>query len=174
MTVRPLFVTTGVAEPVKVTPGSTTGVPTIRTKARPVGSESTTTADGVVPRGKSTVSSNVASSPITPWVLELNESTIDVLGTLRRPRPDTIVVGFAAETHDVAARARDKLARKGLDLIVANDVTLAGAGFDVDTNVVTLIDAAGTEALPLLDKEEVAEAILDRVVKLRAAGFSRA
>jgi phosphopantothenoylcysteine decarboxylase/phosphopantothenate--cysteine ligase len=102
------------------------------------------------------------------------ESTIDVLGTLRRPRPDTIVVGFAAETHDVAARARDKLARKGLDLIVANDVTLAGAGFDVDTNVVTLIDAAGTEALPLLDKEEVAEAILDRVVKLRAAGFSRA
>ena len=102
------------------------------------------------------------------------ESTIDVLGTLRRPRPDTIVVGFAAETHDVAARARDKLARKGLDLIVANDVTLAGAGFDVDTNVVTLIVAAGTEALPLLDKEEVAEAILDRVVKLRAAGFSRA
>ena len=79
MTVRPLLVTTGAAEPVKVTPGSTTGVPTIRTKARPVGSESTTTADGVVPRGKSTVSSNVASSPITPCVLELNESTIDVL-----------------------------------------------------------------------------------------------
>ena len=79
MSVRPLLVTAGVAEPVKVTPGSTTGVPTIRTKARPVGSESTTTADGVVPRGTSTVSSKVASSPITPWVLELNESTIDVL-----------------------------------------------------------------------------------------------
>ena len=79
MTVPPLLVTTGVSEPVKVTPGSTTGLPTICTKASPAGSESTTTAEGVVPRGKSTVSSKVASSPITPWVLELNASTIDVL-----------------------------------------------------------------------------------------------
>ncbi len=78
MTVWPLFVTTGVAEPENVTPASTTGLPTIRTNARPAGSESTTTALGVVPCGTSIESSNVAISPITPCVLELNESTIDV------------------------------------------------------------------------------------------------
>ncbi|MFM7141938.1 MAG: bifunctional phosphopantothenoylcysteine decarboxylase/phosphopantothenate--cysteine ligase CoaBC, partial [Alphaproteobacteria bacterium] len=90
------------------------------------------------------------------------ESTIDVLGTLVRPRPDTIVVGFAAETHDVDEHARGKLVRKQLDLVVANDVTAPGAGFDVDTNVVSILDASGAERLPVLPKEEVAEAILDR------------
>lgn len=102
------------------------------------------------------------------------EPTVDVLGTLVRPRPDTIVVGFAAETHDVDDRARGKLVRKDLDLIVANDVTAPGAGFDVDTNVVSILDANGAERLPLLSKEEVAEAILDRVVRLRASGLQRA
>ncbi|MFM7735357.1 MAG: bifunctional phosphopantothenoylcysteine decarboxylase/phosphopantothenate--cysteine ligase CoaBC [Alphaproteobacteria bacterium] len=102
------------------------------------------------------------------------ESTIDVLGTLVRPRPDTIVVGFAAETHDVDEHARGKLVRKQLDLVVANDVTAPGAGFDVDTNVVSILDASGAERLPVLPKEEVAEAILDRVVRLRAAGTQHA
>ena len=73
-----MFVTAGVAEPVNVTPGSTTGLPTIRTNASPAGSESTTTALGVVPRGTSIASSNVAISPITPCVFVLKESTIDV------------------------------------------------------------------------------------------------
>jgi phosphopantothenoylcysteine decarboxylase/phosphopantothenate--cysteine ligase len=96
------------------------------------------------------------------------ETTEDIVGGLVRPRRDTIVVGFAAETTDVLARARGKLARKSLDLIVANDVTEPGAGFDVDTNVVTLVDDRGAERLPLLGKDEVAEAILDRVAALRA------
>ena len=93
-------------------------------------------------------------------------ATPDVIGGLPR-HPAVIVVGFAAETGDLARRARAKLERKRLDLIVANDVTAPGAGFDVDTNRVTLIDAEGAVELPLLAKDEVAEAVLDRVVSLR-------
>jgi phosphopantothenoylcysteine decarboxylase / phosphopantothenate---cysteine ligase len=95
------------------------------------------------------------------------ETTTDIVGSLVRPRRDTLVVGFAAETTDVVTRARGKRDRKGLDMIVANDVTAPGAGFDVDTNVVTLIGNHGEEKLPLMSKEEVAEAILDRVAALR-------
>ena len=97
------------------------------------------------------------------------ETTRDIVATIDRSRPDRIVVGFAAETGDPVEKARGKLERKRLDLIVANDVTAAGAGFDVETNVVTLIDASGVVSLPLLDKDDVADAILDRVVALRAA-----
>jgi phosphopantothenoylcysteine decarboxylase/phosphopantothenate--cysteine ligase len=97
------------------------------------------------------------------------ETTRDIVAGIDRSRRDRIIVGFAAETGDPVERARGKLARKGLDLIVANDVTAPGAGFDVETNVVTLIDGAATAALPLLDKDDVADAILDRVVALRAA-----
>jgi phosphopantothenoylcysteine decarboxylase/phosphopantothenate--cysteine ligase len=99
--------------------------------------------------------------------LEL-ETTRDIVATVDRARRERIIVGFAAETGDPVAKAQGKLERKGLDLIVANDVTAAGAGFDVETNVVTLIDASGTTSLPLLDKDDVADAILDRVVALRA------
>ncbi len=81
-----------------------------------------------------------------------------------------VKVGFAAETQDLLANAEAKIARKGLHLIVANDVTAEGAGFAVDTNRVTLIDASGeAEQLPLLSKREVADRILDRVVRLLAA-----
>jgi len=97
------------------------------------------------------------------------ETTRDIVAGIDRTRRDRIIVGFAAETGDPIERARGKLARKGLDLIVANDVTAAGAGFDVETNIVTLIDASATTTLPLLDKDDVADAILDRVVALRAA-----
>ena len=84
-----------------------------------------------------------------------------------RPR---VVVGFAAETQELIANARAKLARKGLDLIAANDVTAVDAGFEVDTNRVTLLDAAGgVDALPLMTKPEVAERIIDRVVRLLPA-----
>jgi phosphopantothenoylcysteine decarboxylase/phosphopantothenate--cysteine ligase len=78
----------------------------------------------------------------------------------------SITVGFAAETEDLLANAQTKLERKKLDLIVANDVTAADAGFAVDTNRVTLLSADGSiEALPLMSKLEVAEAILDRVAR---------
>ncbi|MBM4265169.1 MAG: bifunctional phosphopantothenoylcysteine decarboxylase/phosphopantothenate--cysteine ligase CoaBC [Deltaproteobacteria bacterium] len=100
--------------------------------------------------------------------LEL-EATPDVIATAVPRGPGRVVVGFAAETTDLIERARGKLERKALDLIVANDVTAAGAGFDVETNLVTLIDRAGTEALPLQGKDEVADAILDRVARLRTS-----
>lgn len=96
------------------------------------------------------------------------EETPDVVATAVPRRAGRLVVGFAAETTDVEERARGKLDRKALDLIVANDVTAEGAGFDVDTNVVTLIDASGSESLPILSKDEVADAILDRVAVLRS------
>ncbi len=82
-------------------------------------------------------------------------------------RPGQVLVGFAAETDDVLTNAQAKLARKRLDLIVANDVTQPGAGFDVDTNIVTLITEADTRSLPLMSKDEAAERILDRAMALR-------
>jgi phosphopantothenoylcysteine decarboxylase/phosphopantothenate--cysteine ligase len=79
----------------------------------------------------------------------------------RRPRP--VLVGFAAETGSLD-RAADKLRRKGVDLLVANDVSEAGSGFGTDTNRVTILAAEGREqALPLMSKREVADRILDRV-----------
>ena len=85
-----------------------------------------------------------------------------------RKRPGQTLVGFAAETNNVIENAQGKLKRKSLDLIVANDVTRAGAGFDVDTNIVTLIDGEGMKELPMMTKREVADGILDRVAELRA------
>ena len=80
----------------------------------------------------------------------------------RRP----ILVGFAAETEDVLRKARDKRTRKGVDLVVANDVSQADRGFDVSTNAVTLIGESGETAVPLQDKSAVAAAILDAVEPL--------
>jgi len=80
-----------------------------------------------------------------------------------------IVVGFAAETDHVAENARKKLSAKNADLIVANDVTAEGAGFDQDMNIVTLFSRDGRDlALPKLSKREVAHRILDEVVRLRS------
>jgi phosphopantothenoylcysteine decarboxylase/phosphopantothenate--cysteine ligase len=94
------------------------------------------------------------------------EPTHDFLVDLTRGRrPGQVIVGFAAETDDVVANATAKLRRKGLDLIVANDVSAPGAGFEHDTNEVTLISADGTSvAYPLTGKREVAGAVLDAVV----------
>jgi phosphopantothenoylcysteine decarboxylase/phosphopantothenate--cysteine ligase len=80
----------------------------------------------------------------------------------RRP----ILVGFAAETDDVLRKARDKRTRKGVDLVVANDVSQADRGFDVSTNAVTLVGESGETAVPLQDKSAVAAAILDAVEPL--------
>jgi phosphopantothenoylcysteine decarboxylase/phosphopantothenate--cysteine ligase len=90
--------------------------------------------------------------------------TPDILGGVRG---NFIKVGFAAESEDLVANARKKLAKKNLDLIVANDITDKKSGFGVDTNKVTLIDKKGkAESLPLMGKREVADKILDRVVGL--------
>jgi len=97
--------------------------------------------------------------------LELNP---DILYEAGQKKGTRLLIGFAAETHDLLQNAQQKLAEKNLDLIVANDVSLPGAGFAVDTNIVKLIDRRGNiEELPLMGKEEVADLILDRVVKLR-------
>ncbi|MBX6352224.1 MAG: bifunctional phosphopantothenoylcysteine decarboxylase/phosphopantothenate--cysteine ligase CoaBC [Thermoflavifilum sp.] len=97
------------------------------------------------------------------------EPTVDILAEMgRRKKAHQTFVGFAAETGDAVAKAREKLARKNLDLLVVNDVSQKDAGFAVDTNRVTLLDKRGGEqALPLLPKHEVAERILDAVVRLR-------
>ena len=98
--------------------------------------------------------------------LEL-ENTTDIAAELgRRKRPGQVLVGFAAETDDVLANAREKLARKNCDMIVANDVSRSDAGFGVDTNAVTLITADGARELPLMRKREAADGILDGVAAL--------
>jgi phosphopantothenoylcysteine decarboxylase/phosphopantothenate--cysteine ligase len=96
------------------------------------------------------------------------EPTPDILAGLgERKRPGQVLVGFAAETDDVVANASSKLARKRLDLIVANDVAAPGVGFAHDTNAVTLITADGAHrSVPLTDKRSVARAVLDTVVEL--------
>jgi phosphopantothenoylcysteine decarboxylase/phosphopantothenate--cysteine ligase len=104
----------------------------------------------------------------TPLSISL-EPTADILAEVARNKGGKLVVGFAAETDHVAENARKKLASKNADLIVANDVTAEGAGFDHDTNVVTLFSRDGRDlALPKLTKSEVAERILDEIVRLRA------
>ena len=96
------------------------------------------------------------------------EPTADILAEVAKIKANRIVVGFAAETDHVAENARKKLASKNADLIVANDVTAEGAGFDRDTNVVTLFSRDGRDlALPKMPKSEVAERILDEVLRLR-------
>jgi phosphopantothenoylcysteine decarboxylase / phosphopantothenate---cysteine ligase len=84
-----------------------------------------------------------------------------------------LLVGFAAETEDVVAHATAKLQRKHADMIVANDVSRAGAGFDVDTNAVTIVSAGGAEPLPLQSKSSVAGEILNRVERLLVTGGVR-
>ncbi len=100
-------------------------------------------------------------------VLEL-QRTQDILFELgKAKRPGQILVGFCAETENLIENAFKKLQKKNLDLIVANDVTTPGAGFDWDTNKVFIIDSEeNVEELPLLHKEEVAERIFDRIRQL--------
>jgi phosphopantothenoylcysteine decarboxylase / phosphopantothenate---cysteine ligase len=98
------------------------------------------------------------------------EPTPDILAGAAQNKGDRVIVGFAAETERVAENARKKLTTKNADLIVANDVTAEGAGFDHDTNVVTLFARDGRDLLlPRMSKRDVAQRILDEVVRLRAA-----
>lgn len=100
-------------------------------------------------------------------VLEL-VGTPDILKTLgARKQPGQIMVGFAAETENLLENALHKLAAKNLDIIVANDITMEGAGFAIDTNIVTIIDRNGEiTALPKMTKRDVATAIIDKIAAL--------
>ena len=101
-----------------------------------------------------------------PRTLEL-EPTPDILAELSRQRKGQLIVGFAAETDDALANARRKLKEKGADLIVLNDVSRAGIGFDSDRNAVTLVRAEGTTEVPESSKWEIAHRVLDAVVALK-------
>jgi phosphopantothenoylcysteine decarboxylase/phosphopantothenate--cysteine ligase len=97
-------------------------------------------------------------------------ATPDILRELSLRKGDRFLVGFAAETHELHDHARAKLAAKGVDLIVANDVSRTDIGFDAAENEVVLLDRwGGTVALPRRPKAEVADLILDRVQELRRA-----
>lgn len=102
-----------------------------------------------------------------PLVIRLTQ-TPDVAAAVGKTKKEgQTLVGFAAETNDVLQNAQKKLAKKNLDLIVANDVTAPGAGFDVDTNIVTFVTQDGLEKLPKMKKAEVADALLDRILRTR-------
>jgi phosphopantothenoylcysteine decarboxylase/phosphopantothenate--cysteine ligase len=98
------------------------------------------------------------------------EPTTDILAALGdRKHPGQTVVGFAAETDDVVANARGKLERKGADLIVANDVSAPGAGFEHDTNAVVIVAPSSVSSVELRDKRAIAHAVLDAVLESRRA-----
>ena len=102
-------------------------------------------------------------------MLELTPNA-DILAEVAARRTGAFVVGFAAETNDVAANARAKLGAKGIDLLVANDVSRSGIGFDADDNEVLLLDRwGGARPLPKMRKTAVADAILSHVLSLRTA-----
>ncbi len=99
-----------------------------------------------------------------PRTLALTPTRDILTETRKQRRPGAVIVGFALETGDALAKGRAKLERKDLDLIVVNDALEPGAGFEVDTNAVTILGRHGTQVeVPLADKAEVAEAILDAV-----------
>jgi phosphopantothenoylcysteine decarboxylase / phosphopantothenate---cysteine ligase len=103
-----------------------------------------------------------------PVTLSL-EPTPDILSSVARNKGNKLIVGFAAETQNLAENARKKLSAKNADLIVANDVTAEGAGFDHETNVVTLFARDAREMpLPRMEKREVAQQLLDEVIRLRS------
>lgn len=100
-------------------------------------------------------------------VLTKNPDILAELGRMKRP--DQIVVGFAAETRDILENGRSKLKNKNLDMLVLNDVSRPGAGFDCDTNIVRFLFRSGEEEqMDIMSKEKVADSILDRVLRLRS------
>jgi phosphopantothenoylcysteine decarboxylase/phosphopantothenate--cysteine ligase len=108
-----------------------------------------------------------ADGPMT-LTLQRTKDILADLGSMRSGLGSAgpVLVGFAAETQDVVARAREKRARKKVDLIVANDVSQPDQGFDADTNAVTIVGEGGDEQVPLQSKARVASVILDRVEHL--------
>ena len=102
-----------------------------------------------------------------PFTLTLVENPDIAKAVGQRKQQGQILVGFAAETQNVLTNAQSKLAKKNLDLIVANDVTAEGAGFGVDTNIVTFVSKEGSTHLPKMSKREVADRILDKALALK-------
>lgn len=92
------------------------------------------------------------------------ERTPDILGTLGLQKTSQFLCGFSMETKDLVENSSAKLTKKNLDMVVANNLKVAGAGFGVDTNIVTFITADGTRELPLMSKSDVADAILDEIL----------
>ena len=103
-------------------------------------------------------------------ILELKK-TPDILSEVSKNRNNgMLVVGFAAETNDVIGYARSKMKKKKLDMVVANDITKKGAGFNTDTNIATILTRGGGKIeLPLMSKREMADKILNEIVRLRGA-----
>lgn len=103
-------------------------------------------------------------------VIELRlEPNPDILKTIAARKNGKLLVGFAAETEELISNAEKKLKEKNLDMIVANDISAAGAGFDVDTNVATILDRNGAVcSLPLMSKAELAERIFDHLLALKS------
>ena len=96
------------------------------------------------------------------------ERTDDILGWVAEHRhPGLFVCGFSMETRDMIENSRKKLDRKHLDMIAANNLKVAGAGFGVDTNVVTILTADGIQELPLMGKDQVAAKLLDAILERR-------
>ena len=113
---------------------------------------------------------SVASQKIKrggPMTLEL-EPTADILGEIARQKQSQLIVGFAAETQNALENARKKLTSKSLDAIVVNDVSREGLGFDSDRNAVTIITQHEVVEVPETSKWEVAQRVLDQVIKLRS------
>lgn len=97
------------------------------------------------------------------------EPNADILKEIAIAKGGKLLIGFAAETNDLVANAQKKLREKNLDLIVANDVTQEGSGFDGDTNIATLIDRSGAaRPLPMMTKDELADEILDQLLILKS------
>jgi phosphopantothenoylcysteine decarboxylase/phosphopantothenate--cysteine ligase len=102
------------------------------------------------------------------------EPTADILAELGRSKGRALLIGFAAETGQLVENAREKLERKGADMIVANDVTQEGAGFDTDTNIVTLVMSDGSATpLPKMRKREVADRIFDQALILQKSSQAK-
>lgn len=109
-------------------------------------------------------------APLTLTLIE-NPDVAEDVG--KRKLPGQVLVGFAAETQDLLANALKKLAKKNLDLIVANDVTLEGAGFGADTNIASLVEKERVEELPKMSKRELAERIWNRALELKKPALKK-
>ncbi len=105
-----------------------------------------------------------SGEPLT-IILEENPDIAQAIGKMKKDRQT--LVGFAAETDHVIKHAQEKLKAKNLDMIVANDVTKPGAGFNTDTNIVTLITKDRLDDLPIMSKREVADAVINRIIEIR-------
>ncbi len=119
-------------------------------------------------RAEKTARTKIKKADGEPLTLTLTENPDVAKAVGTKKKKGQTLVGFAAETDHVQKNAAAKLKAKNLDMIVANDVTAPGAGFNVDTNIATLITKDGTEPLPLQTKRELADVILDRILTIRA------